>query len=577
MKVFISILTLPLFIFVACQKQEKSELLKAIDSLIVEELYDSAYSEVQLLDESFFKDESDLAHFHLLQIQTSYITMKPVPADSIINQTVHFYEQQQNDELLAEAYYYRGTIYYDSLRNKEAVACFKKAEDSAAKTGNNRLKYKIAKSLSNINRDASNYNLQLSYAEQAYQTAKKADNKKWIAYALYHISCAYSNMLNMEKAREYADAMLPYIQYADTNDFGYLYSCVGYAYKDKDKTKSKDYFLKSLTYKEYTSTYEHLADIEMSYGNREKASYYWKKAFALDDNSTPKDNLLYNMLQYDLSGGNTRQVCERIYNIMILKDSINEELKDRTIMEIQNEYDTMVARHNIKEKQLWITILSLSLLACLLLFVIYIKHRRSRLKQERSKHQMTVSQYLWEIEGLKRENEVVLQQITDYKEIITEAYNELSLSESEEVPDEDKVNKLKERIKDYKNRIRELEEKRVREENVAANLKESLDKYIKEKMPYLLKGKILYDKILNNCKIQKWTKEDLACFLEYYKTTEYKSYSQIDKKYIHLTDYNKLFLILYELGKEEKEIQEILSISLSTIRVMKHRIKQHKK
>ena len=224
---------------------------------------------------------------------------------------------------------------------------------------------------------------------------------------------------------------------------------------------------------------------------------------------------------------------------MLLKDSINEELKDRTIMEIQNEYDTTVARHNIKEKQLWITILSLSLLACLLLFVIYIKHRRSRLKQERSKHQMTVSQYLWEIEGLKRENEVALQQITDYNEIITEAYNELSLSESEEVPDEDKVNKLKERIKDYKNRKRELEEKRVREESVAENLKESLDKYI--------------------------------------KTTEYTSYSQIQKKYTHLTDYNKVFLILYELGKEEKEIQEILSISLSTIRVMKHRIKQHKK
>ena len=88
MKVFIFILTLAEFIFVACQQHEKTELLKAIDSLIVKELYDSAYREVQLLDESFFKDESDRAHFHLLQIQTSYITMKPVPADSIINQNL---------------------------------------------------------------------------------------------------------------------------------------------------------------------------------------------------------------------------------------------------------------------------------------------------------------------------------------------------------------------------------------------------------------------------------------------------------------------------------------------------------
>ncbi len=577
MKVFIYILTLAEFFFVACQQQQQTELLKSIDSLIVDEHYDSAYREVRQLDETLFRDESDRAHFHLLQIQTCYITMNPVPSDSIINQTVHFYEQQANDELLAEAYYYRGAIYYDSLRNKEAVACFKKAEGSAMKTDNNRLKYKIAKSLSNINRDASNYSLQLSYAEQAYQTAKKAGNKKWIAYALYHISCAYLNMLEMEKAREYADLMLPYLQYADSSDFGYLYSCLGYAYKDKDTKKSKDYFLKSLTYKEYTSTYEHLADIEMLSGNRDMAYHYWEKAFALEDSSTPKDNLLYNMLQYDLTHGNTKQVCERIYNIMLLKDSINDELKDRTIIEIQNDYDTSVAQHDIKEKKLWITVLALSLLAGLLLFVIYIRHRWSSMKLERSQHQLTVSHYLWEIEGLKRENKFACQQITDYNVKIAEAYNELILSESDDVPDTDKVNKLREKIREYKKKILELEEKCVNAENMADKQKEVLDKYINDKMPYLLKGKMLYDNIMNNCKITMWTKDDFACFLEYYKTIAYKSYNQIERSYTHLTDYNKVFLILYELGKNDKDVQEIFCISPETIRVRKHRIKKSKR
>ena len=79
MKVFIYILTLAEFFFVACQQQQQTELLKSIDSLIVDEHYDSAYREVRQLDETLFRDESDRAHFHLLQIQTCYITMSCLP------------------------------------------------------------------------------------------------------------------------------------------------------------------------------------------------------------------------------------------------------------------------------------------------------------------------------------------------------------------------------------------------------------------------------------------------------------------------------------------------------------------
>ena len=83
---------------------------------------------------------------------------------------------------------------------------------------------------------------------------------------------------------------------------------------------------------------------------------------------------------------------------------------------------------------------------------------------------------------------------------------------------------------------------------------------------------MLFDDIMNNCKIQRWTKDDIVCFIEYYKATAYKSFCQIERNYTNLTDYNRLFLILHELGKDEKEIEEILSLSPSSIRVMKHRI-----
>ena len=127
-------------------------------------------------------------------------------------------------------------------------------------------------------------------------------------------------------------------------------------------------------------------------------------------------------------------------------------------------------------------------------------------------------------------------------------------------------------IKNYKDKVQKLEDECASYEETAEQLQAALDQFIKEKTPHLIKGKMLFDDIMNNCKIQRWTKDDIVCFIEYYKATAYKSFCQIERNYTNLTDYNRLFLILHELGKDEKEIEEILSLSPSSIRVMKHRI-----
>jgi hypothetical protein len=108
---------------------------------------------------------------------------------------------------------------------------------------------------------------------------------------------------------------------------------------------------------------------------------------------------------------------------------------------------------------------------------------------------------------------------------------------------------------------------------------EELNKNIRDIMdnrsPSLSKGRMLYDDVVENKGKDKWKKDDIEAFLEYYTATNYKTVERIRKtpREEPLTDYRLLFLILVEMGKSDYEIMQILSITKETLRTLRHRTK----
>ena len=87
----------------SCQTHRSNKSLAEVDSLVVAELYDSAYHMVNTMIEPSGLSPEEQAHCDLLRVQTSMLVNKPIEsADSILNGVMSYYNQHVNHERLAD-------------------------------------------------------------------------------------------------------------------------------------------------------------------------------------------------------------------------------------------------------------------------------------------------------------------------------------------------------------------------------------------------------------------------------------------------------------------------------------------
>jgi len=60
--------------------------------------------------------------------------------------------------------------------------------------------------------------------------------------------------------------------------------------------------------------------------------------------------------------------------------------------------------------------------------------------------------------------------------------------------------------------------------------------------------------------------DDYKCFIDYYKAIDFPAYNRIQKKYAPKTAHNAFFLILYEMGLEDRDVRRIMGITQENIR-----------
>lgn len=538
-------------------RNTSSKKLNQIDSLIAAEEYDSAYHEIQRLDETNFSNEEDLAHYLLLLNQTTCLVGLVMPSDSAIDRAISYYVKNGNHEKLADAYYYKAINH--NLKNElnEAILLYKQAEEQAAKINNLKLKYKIAESIAYINHQGGNYSLQLNYAQKAFSYALKADNKNWMAYSYYYASIAFQKLEKIDSFTYYVKKLIPLVNEVYPQDKANILSCIGYMYyMNGDFANAKTYYEKSLAEEMHARTLENLADIYIDEDNLEAAYELWKQAFFLEED-VPKDNIMLNMLQYDLSHHqNLEDACERVYSIFSIKDSLNHVLTDRTIQELQQAYDSKVAQAEYdKKKWKWSVYLLVAAMMILLLSV-YLIYRKYREKLILTKQQMLISHYMGEINQLREQRKSAEQQIKSYQTKI------------------EQLNKYEEKIDEYHAIMHSLENTNEKAKNQIKELQQKVDELMEGNSSRLNRGKILYEKIKVNETVVNWTKNDFKCFIDYYKAIHFTAYEKYEKKNSSLTTHNLFFMLLYEMGKTDLEVRQILGLTPEGVRSAKYRIRR---
>ena len=531
-----------------CNGTRVSEKLNQVDSLIAKDKIDSAYAIHHSLNEASMTEE-DKAHYYLLATQLGYVTNHPLPSDSLLDMALTYYNKVGNNQKLADAYYYK-SLRAEKINNNypQAILYGKEAEREANNTDDAHLQFKIAESLAFLNGFCENNLMQLQYAKKALNIALKVNNKNWIAYSYTNISFAFANLSQNDSAYFYIEKTIPYIDYVYNSDKAVFLMNMGLFYKDNDPQRAKDLFEKAINYEELPEIIEHLADVYYSIGNKEKAYSLWKKALTKSGgNNYEKDNLIHSIISYDLERGNIDDVSKNVDEIINIKDSILNKLKNDTIKDLQLRFDHEVAMHEADKKLLSTQRLLLGSAIVLVLMAFYLFYRKKKEEARQREHQDQLYAYTTEIDQLTANKDKALAHIS-----------ELESNKDENLQ---KINQLEEEARNAETAIKKL------------NL--SIQKLLNDAAPKLKEGKMLYDQIMEGKTALNWSYREEEYFNKYYAATNYQSYNRLRKvkRVTKLSAHNMFYLILKEMGKSDEEIKRIMVLSPEGLRSIRSRTK----
>lgn len=536
-----------LFMLTACDGVRVSVKLDQIDSLILNEQFDSAYVLLKEVADASMTEE-DHARYGLLATQLGYITNNPLPSDSLLELAFTYYNKVGNSQKLADAYYYKSRRLEMNSNYSQAILYGKEAERLAINTDNAHLQFKITESMAYLNGLCENYLLQLRYAKKALFLAQKVQNKNWTAYSYSNICFAFANLNQNDSVLYYIEKARPYINNVDDSDRAEFLTYMGILFKRRNPRKAKEYFENAIECNELPITLEHLADIYFAEGNKEKAYSFWKKALVSSGGvGYEKDNLIHSIISYDLERGKLDEASANLDRVIAIKDSIITVLRNDTIKDLQMRFDHEVAMHKADKKLISTQRLLMGSVIILVLMAFYIYFRKKKEEAKQQEYQDQLYAYTTEIDQLAINRDLALTQISELESSRDENLQKISQLEAEAKDAETAIKKLNQNIK----------------------------KLLNEEAPKLKEGKMLYDQIMEGKTALYWTHKDEEYFNKYYAATHYQSFNRLRKvkRVTKLSAHNLFYLILKDMGKSDDEVRRIMALSPEGLRSLRSRTK----
>ncbi len=514
-------LILSVLILTNCSNDNDThEKLSEIERLLEKEKYELAMNNLSNINVKRLNEENK-AYYDLLMTQANFCLDKQTDSDSLINESIRFYEENNNKILLAKAYYYKGITCYQRGNKSEGINLIKKAEHLAKGTSDLNFITKIYINLSFINIDTGNYQTGLNYARRALQTAQKANNKILIALSMNKINAAFNCMGKIDSSLVYSQKTIPYIKYLNKNDKLEVLTNISIGFVNKGLyDEAILYAKKSLEIKPNAHAYYIIGSIYFERGENQKAWQLLNDALNTNGLELKAEVLLW-MADLKKEEGKYKEASELEERALATKDSIKTKQQTEHMLSLQNNAERKAADAQAQNR-LVIAISAVMVVAAAVMISMLAYNRRRRNATKR------------QIEDISRTTEQYRQKISEL--------------DKEKDKDKKEIEKLNKKIESLKER----------------------------RMTILGHGRMLYDELEKGGKTITWKKDDYEAVIEYYRTIDPKTIESIERNYKKLTPYNIFLLIMINNGKTNDEIMQTTGISYSALRTMKHRINKVK-
>lgn len=514
-------LILSVLILTNCSNDNDThEKLSEIERLLEKEKYELAMNNLSDINANRLNNENK-AYYDLLMTQANFCLDKQTDSDSLINESIRFYEENNNKILLAKAYYYKGITCYQRGNKSEGINLIKKAEHLAKGTSDLNFITKIYINLSFINIDTGNYQTGLSYAKKALQTARKANNKILVALSMNKINAAFNCMGKIDSCLVYSQKTIPYIKYLNKNDKLEVLTNISIGFVNKGLyDEAILYAKKSLEIKPNAHAYYIIGSIYFERGENRKAWQLLNDALTTNGLELKAEVLLW-MADLKKEEGKYKEASELEERALATKDSIKTKQQTEHMLSLQNNAERKAADAQAQNR-LVIAISAVMVLAAAVMISMLAYNRRRRNATKR------------QIEDISRTTE------------------------------------------QYRQKISELDKEKDKNEKEIEKLNKKIESLKERRMTILGHGRMLYDELEKGGKTITWKKDDYEAVIEYYRTIDPKTIESIEHNYKKLTPYNIFLLIMINNGKSNDEIMQTTGISYSALRTMKHRINKVK-
>lgn len=514
-------LILSVLILTNCSNDNDThEKLSEIERLLEKEKYELAMNNLSDINVKRLNEENK-AYYDLLMTQANFCLDKQTDSDSLINESIRFYEENNNKILLAKAYYYKGITCYQRGNKSEGINLIKKAEHLAKGTSDLNFITKIYINLSFINIDTGNYQTGLSYAKKALQTARKANNKILVALSMNKINAAFNCMGKIDSCLVYSQKTIPYIKYLNKNDKLEVLTNISIGFVNKGLyDEAILYAKKSLEIKPNAHAYYIIGSIYFERGENRKAWQLLNDALTTNGLELKAEVLLW-MADLKKEEGKYKEASELEERALATKDSIKTKQQTEHMLSLQNNAERKAADAQA-ENRLVIAISAVMVVAAAVMISMLAYNRRRRNATKR------------QIEDISRTTE------------------------------------------QYRQKISELDKEKDKNEKEIEKLNKKIESLKERRMTILGHGRMLYDELEKGGKTITWKKDDYEAVIEYYRTIDPKTIESIERNYKKLTPYNIFLLIMINNGKSNDEIMQTTGISYSALRTMKHRINKVK-
>lgn len=469
---------------------------------------------------------SDLSHFDkalydLVTVKLNHLSYRPHKFDTLILSCINVFTKYDDKERLAESLYYQAVADYEEGHVPQAFTEMKKAEKVAENIDDLGIRHKIIESLTDWNMSEHQYKLAMTYGKRNLDLSTMANNNNWIAYALVFISQIHAGMGQRDSASHYLDKCITYMKDVPDSQRVDFYNYIAAVTMNTNLPTARSHVLKGIAIRENSMGYAIMALIRYREGNGNAVDSLSKKALNLA--VTPAERIYVLQQTMNLYEAQSRyyQAYQTSLKIMEIKEKEALLREKHNVHNVQATYDYEMQNLQFRQMAFRAIFIIILLVLVVSLILLYYRYHMITIGKEVIQNQLLINIYSEQIVNLNASNKG-----------------------------------MQSTIKTLTHKVSDLQKRQAK---------------------ILYEGKALYNHIMQGGKTVSWNKSDFVHFIEYYKMLDFPFGVYLEKECKHLSPQNQFIMILYQMGKDDREVSRVMGVSEVSIRSRKSRMKRGKK